>query len=111
MKIYTQLTKQQRYQTSALLRKGQTQTRIARIIGVSQSIVTRELKMRRQTVNEWLNHHTAFRLEVKQRRTQAWDQQQEKLSRLVCPVPGQLEAARHGYLRVLLMQNAARTPA
>ena len=26
----------------------------------------------------------------------------------MCPVPGQPDAARHGYLRILLMQNAAR---
>ena len=40
--------------------------------GKSDTESSRELKMRRQTVNEWRNHHTAFRLEVKQRRTQAW---------------------------------------
>ncbi len=41
--------------------------------GKSDTEISRELKMRRQTVNEWRNHHTAFRMEVKQRRSQAWE--------------------------------------
>jgi len=44
MRTYTQLTKEQRYQILALLRTGQTQTQIARVVGVSQSTVSRELK-------------------------------------------------------------------
>ena len=51
--------------------------------GKSDTEISRELKMRRQTVNEWRNHNTAFRMEVKQRRSQAWEKQQEKLSQLV----------------------------
>ena len=51
--------------------------------GRSDGEISRELKLRRQTVNEWRNHHTAFRMEVKLRREQAWETQQKKLSQLV----------------------------
>jgi len=44
MRSYTQLTKEQRYQISALLRTGQIQTQIAKIIGVDKSTIRRELK-------------------------------------------------------------------
>jgi len=44
MKIYTQLTSEQRYQIYALLKKNHTQTDIAQIIGVHKSTVSRELK-------------------------------------------------------------------
>jgi len=44
MRNYTQLTKEQRYQISALLRTYQNQTEIARVIGVNKSTISRELK-------------------------------------------------------------------
>jgi len=44
MRTYTQLTKEQRYQISALLRTGQSQSEIARIIGVDKSSISREIK-------------------------------------------------------------------
>lgn len=44
MRNYTQLTKEQRYQISALLKTGQSQTKIARVIGVDKSTISRELK-------------------------------------------------------------------
>ena len=43
MTIYTQLTSEQRYQIYALLKAGQTQARIALILGVSKSTISREL--------------------------------------------------------------------
>ena len=44
MRNYTQLTKEQRYQISALLKTGQTQIQIARVIGMDKSTISRELK-------------------------------------------------------------------
>jgi IS30 family transposase len=44
MRNYTQLTKEQRYQISALLKTGQSQTQIAKVIGVDKSTISRELK-------------------------------------------------------------------
>jgi len=44
MRTYTQLTKEQRYQISALLKTCHSQTQIARVIGVNKSTVSRELK-------------------------------------------------------------------
>jgi len=44
MRHYTQLTKEQRYQISALLRTGHSQTEIAKAIGKSRSTISRELK-------------------------------------------------------------------
>ena len=44
MRSYTQLTKEQRYQISALLRTGQILTQTAKIIGVDKSTISRELK-------------------------------------------------------------------
>lgn len=43
MTDYKQLTEAQRYQIAALLRAGQTNKKIAEIIGVSDSTVSREL--------------------------------------------------------------------
>ena len=44
MRHYTQLTKEQRYQISALLKTGHSQTEIAKAIGKSRSTISRELK-------------------------------------------------------------------
>ncbi len=51
--------------------------------GKSDGEISELLKLRRQTVNEWRNHHTAFRFELKLRREQTWETQQKKLSQLV----------------------------
>jgi DNA-binding NarL/FixJ family response regulator len=49
----------------------QQEAAVAMILdGKSDGEISELLKMRRQTVNEWRNHHTAFRLEVKLRRDQ-----------------------------------------
>ena len=85
----------------------QQEAAVAMILdGKSDGEISERLKMRRQTVNEWRNHHTAFRMEVKLRREQTWETQQKKLSQLVCPVPGRSDTARRGYLRTLLLQCA-----
>ena len=47
MKIYTQLTQEQRYQIYALLKAGHNQTEIACTIGVHKSTVSRELRRNR----------------------------------------------------------------
>ena len=47
MKKYKQLTLEQRYQISALLKAGQSQVEIARIIGRHKSTLSRELKRNR----------------------------------------------------------------
>jgi transposase, IS30 family len=44
---YKQLTQNQRYQIKALLKSGQNQTEIAKIIGVDKSTISRELKRNR----------------------------------------------------------------
>lgn len=44
---YTQLTQEQRYQISALLKTAQSQTKVAEVIGVHRSTVSRELKRNR----------------------------------------------------------------
>ncbi len=44
---YTQLTQEQRYQISALLKTAISQTRVAEVIGVHRSTVCRELKRNR----------------------------------------------------------------
>lgn len=62
----------------------QQEAAVAMILaGKSDGEISGLLNVRRQTVNEWRNHHTAFRLEVKLRRKQAWETQQKKLSKLV----------------------------
>ena len=47
MSSYQQLTQCQRYQIKALLKSGQNQTEIAKIIGVHKSTISRELKRNR----------------------------------------------------------------
>ena len=47
MSNYKQLTQSQRYQIKALLKSGQNQTKIAKIIGVHKSTISRELKRNR----------------------------------------------------------------
>ena len=47
MSNYKQLTQGQRYQIKALLKSGQNQTEIAKIIGVDKSTISRELKRNR----------------------------------------------------------------
>ncbi|WP_027851791.1 helix-turn-helix domain-containing protein, partial [Marinospirillum insulare] len=44
MRHYTQLTREQRYQISALLDNNLTQTEIAKTLGVHKSTISRELK-------------------------------------------------------------------
>ncbi|MDF1512630.1 MAG: helix-turn-helix domain-containing protein, partial [Anaerolineae bacterium] len=44
---YKQLTQCQRYQIKALLKSGENQTKIAKIIGVDKSTISRELKRNR----------------------------------------------------------------
>ncbi len=47
MRNYKQLTQNQRYQIKALLKSGENQTKIAKIIGVHKSTISRELKRNR----------------------------------------------------------------
>jgi IS30 family transposase len=47
MRSYQQLTQSQRYQIKALLKSGQNQTEIAKIIGVHKSTISREVKRNR----------------------------------------------------------------
>jgi IS30 family transposase len=47
MRYYTQLTQEQRYQISALLKMDHTQIEIAKVIGVHKSTVSRELRRNR----------------------------------------------------------------
>lgn len=47
MKVYTQLTQEQRYQIKALLEAELNQTEIANILGVHKSTISRELKRNR----------------------------------------------------------------
>ena len=47
MRTYTQLTQEQRYQISALLKIGQSQTEIAEVIGKHKSTISREVRRNR----------------------------------------------------------------
>ena len=47
MRIYTQLTNEQRYQIYILMKAGHAQTQIAAIIGVHKSTISRELRRNR----------------------------------------------------------------
>ena len=47
MKHYSQLTLEKRYGIYSLLKTGQTQSKIAEIIGIHKSTVSRELKRNR----------------------------------------------------------------
>lgn len=47
MKHYTQLTREQRYQIEALLKTGHNQTRIAHVLSVHKSTISREMKRNR----------------------------------------------------------------
>jgi IS30 family transposase len=53
---YTQLTKEARYQISALVKAGQTQTQIAMNIGCHKSTVSRELTRNRTKTGYWPGH-------------------------------------------------------
>ena len=44
MKHYHQLTQEQRYGIYTLLKTGQTQTKIAKVLGVHKSTISRELR-------------------------------------------------------------------
>lgn len=65
---YTQLTKEARYQISALVKAGQTQTQIAMIIGCHKSTVTREITRNRTKTGYWPGHAQA---RAQQRRRQS----------------------------------------
>lgn len=60
MKTYSQLTYEQRCQISALLQGEQTQTEIAKVVGCSQSAVSREIK--RNSGQRGYRHKQADRL-------------------------------------------------
>ena len=47
MRTYTQLTREQRYQLSALLKMGHSQTEIAEVIGMHKSTISREIRRNR----------------------------------------------------------------
>jgi IS30 family transposase len=65
---YTQLTKEARYQISALVKAGQTQTQIAMIIGCHKSSISRELKRNRTPSGYWGSYAQAS---ARQRRHQS----------------------------------------
>ncbi len=48
MRTYTQLTREQRYQLSALLKMGHSQTEIAEVIGMHKSNIRREFRRNRR---------------------------------------------------------------
>jgi len=48
MRTYTQLTREQRYQLSALLKMGHSQTEIAEVIGMHKSNILREFRRNRR---------------------------------------------------------------
>jgi len=53
---YTQLTKEARYQISALVKVGQTHTQIAMIIGCHKSTISRELTRNSSKTGYWPGH-------------------------------------------------------
>jgi len=65
---YTQLTKEARYQISALVKAGQTQTQIAMIIGCHKSTISRELTRNRTASGYWASY---AQTSARQRRRQS----------------------------------------
>ena len=63
---YTQLTQEQRYQIYALLKMEHSQTKIATVIGVHKSTISREI--RRNRGKRGYRPKQAHRLSVKRRR-------------------------------------------
>ena len=47
MRTYTQLTREQRHQLSALLKMGHSQTEITEVTGMHKSTISRELRRNR----------------------------------------------------------------
>jgi hypothetical protein len=45
--------------------------------------ISKKLKMRRQTINEWRNHNMDFIFELQLRRSQVWEKQRDKMSHAV----------------------------
>ena len=45
--------------------------------------ISKRLKMRRPTINEWRNHNMDFINELQMRRSQVWEKQRDKMSRAV----------------------------
>jgi len=45
--------------------------------------ISKRLKMRRPTINEWRNHNMDFIYELQMRRSQVWEKQRDKMSRAV----------------------------
>jgi hypothetical protein len=45
--------------------------------------ISKKLKMRRQTINEWRNHNMDFICELQLRRNQVWEKQRDKMSQAV----------------------------
>jgi len=69
MKKYKQLTLEQRYQIQCLLQAGFTQIKIARVIGVNRSTISRELKRnvpkRGRTANTYIAKHAQSKTEIR----------------------------------------------
>jgi len=57
---YRQLTKETRYQISALLKAGQNQTQIAMIIGCHKSTISREVRRNQTQTGYWPGHAQAL---------------------------------------------------
>jgi len=82
---YTQLTQEQRYQIYALLKTEQSQTKIATVIGVHKSTISREV--RRNRGKRGYRPKQAHRITLKRRRnkvtkritTETWARIEEKL--------------------------------
>jgi transposase, IS30 family len=82
---YTQLTQEQRYQIYALLKTEQSQTKIATVIGVNKSTISREI--RRNCGQRGYRPKQAQRISVERRRnkvtkritTETWARVDEKL--------------------------------
>jgi hypothetical protein len=51
--------------------------------GKTDVAISKRLKMRRQTINEWRNHNLDFIAELQLRRNQVWEKQRDKMSRAV----------------------------
>ena len=85
MSHYTQLTCEQRYQIKALLKKGHTQTDIARVLEVPKSTIGRELRRNRgqRGYRPKQAHQKALERRRQKRKTfiraQTWELVEEKL--------------------------------
>ena len=101
---YTQLTQEQRYTIYVLKKRGETQTKIAKTIGVHKSTVSREI--RRNTGGRGYRYKQAHRFAIRRRKCKAnrritgedWEKVEELIKKQWSPeqISGRLDKEDNG---------------